>query len=125
MPHPSRLSRRAIRGRSTTVRSEISSLRTLLRYLDAHGLRDPRGAAIEENESAIDAVAKQFADAIGDRERYGTAKTVAMSARDRGVDIGDPAALTAFLDDVREGRVVLDEDLLGRVLAQRGQQRVL
>ena len=105
------------------------TLRTLLRYLDAHGLRDPRGAAVQENESAIDAAAKQFADAIGDRARYGTAKTVAMSARDRGVDIGDPAALTAFLDDVREGRVVLDEDLLGPVLKRQlgrsapGQER--
>ena len=79
------------------------TLRTLLRYLDAHGLRDPRGAAIEENESAIDAVAKEFADAIGDQERYGMAKTVAMSAWDRGVDIGDPEALTAFLGDVRDG----------------------
>src|SRR5271165_7616125 len=95
------------------------TLRTLLRYLDAHGLRDPRGAAVQENETAIDAVAKQFADAIGDRERYGMAKTVAMSARDRGVDIGDPAALTAFLDNVREGRVVLDEDLLGGVLERQ------
>ena len=28
------------------------TLRSLLRYLDAHGLRDPRGAATEENESA-------------------------------------------------------------------------
>ena len=105
------------------------TLRTLLRYLDAHGLRDPRGAAVQENESAIDAAVKQFANAIGDRERYGMAKTVTMSARDRGVDIGDPAALTAFLDDVREGRVVLDEDLLGRVLKRQlgrpapGQER--
>ena len=105
------------------------TLRTLLRYLDAHGLRDPRGAAVQENESAIDAAAKRFADAIGDRERYGMAKTVAMSARDRGVDIGDPAALTAFLDDVGEGRVVLDEDLLGPVLKRQlgrsapGQER--
>ena len=105
------------------------TLRTLLHYLDAHGLRDPRGAVTEENESAIDAVAKQFADAIGDRERYGMAKTVAMSARGRGVEIGDPAALTAFLDDVSEGRVVLDEDLLGRVLERQlgrpapGQER--
>lgn len=49
--------------------------------------------------------------------------------RRRGVDIGDPAALTAFLDNVREGRVVLDEDLLGRVLKRQlgrsapGQER--
>ena len=30
------------------------------------------------------------------------AKTVAMSARDRGVDIGDPAALTALLGDLQD-----------------------
>ena len=105
------------------------TLRTLLRYLDTHGLRDPRGAAIGENESAIDAVAAEFAGAIGDRERYGLAKTVAMSARDRGLDIGDPEALTAFLGDVRDGRLALDEDLLGRVLERQfgrpapGQER--
>ncbi len=105
------------------------TLRTLLRYLAAQGLRDPRGAAVEENESAIDAVAKEFADAIGDQERYGMAKTVAMSARNRGVDIGDPEALTAFLDNVQEGRLVLDQDLLGRALERQlgrpapGQER--
>ena len=105
------------------------TLRTLLRYLDAHGLRDPRGAAVEENESAIDAAAMEFAEAIGDQERYGMAKTVMMSARDRGVDIGDPEALAAFLSDVQEGRLVLDEDLLGRALERQlgrpaaGQER--
>jgi len=107
------------------------TLRTLLRYLDAHGLRDPRGATTEENEEAIDSVAKQFADALGDKDRYGMAKTVAMSAWERGVDIGDPGALTAFLADVRDGRLLLDEDLLGRVLDRQlgrlasGQERKL
>ena len=52
------------------------TLRTLLRYLQAHGLRDPRGAAVEENESAIDAVAKEFAEAIGDQERYGMGRAL-------------------------------------------------
>jgi len=104
-------------------------LRTLLRYLEAHGLRDPRGAAVEENESAIDAVAKDFADAIGDQERYGMTKMVAMSAQDRGVDISDPEALTVFLADVREGRLLLDGDRLGRALMRQfgppaaGQER--
>jgi hypothetical protein len=95
------------------------TLRTLLRYLDAHGLRDPRGAAVEENKSAIDGAAKEFAEAIGDQERYGMAKTVMMSARDRGVDIGDPEALAAFLADVQEGRLVLDEELLERALERQ------
>jgi hypothetical protein len=105
------------------------TLRSLLRYLDAHGLRDPRGAATEENESAIDVAATEFADAIGDQQRYGTAKTVAMSAQVRGVDVGDPVALTGFLNDVQAGRVVLDEDLLARALERQlghpapGQER--
>ena len=79
------------------------TLRTLLRYLDAHGLRDPRGAATGENESAIGAATDEFANAAGDQERYGTAKTVAMSALSRGVDAGDPEALAAFLNDVQAG----------------------
>ncbi|HET9975701.1 MAG TPA: hypothetical protein VFQ68_46275, partial [Streptosporangiaceae bacterium] len=95
------------------------TLRTLLRYLDAHGLRDPRGTAVEENESAIDGAAKEFAEAIGDQERYGMAKTVMMSARDCGVDIGDPEVLAAFLFDVQEGRSVLDEELLERALERQ------
>ena len=105
------------------------TLRSLLRYLDAHGLRDPRGAAAEENESAIDVAAKEFADAIGDQQRYGMAKTVTMSAQAQGVDIGDPVALAGFLNDVQAGRVVLDKDLLGRVLERQlglpspGQER--
>lgn len=105
------------------------TLRSLLRYLDAHGLRDPRGARAEENESAIDVAANEFADAIGDQQRYGLAKTVAMSARAQGVDIGDPVALTGFLDDVQAGRVMLDEGLLGWVLERQlglrspGQER--
>ena len=105
------------------------TLRSLLRYLDAHGLRDPRGAAAVENEPAIDIAAKEFADAIGDQQRYGMAKTVAMSAQVRDLDIGDPVALAGFLNDVQAGRVVLDEGLLGRVLERQlgrpapGQER--
>jgi hypothetical protein len=95
------------------------TLRTLLRYLDAHGLRDPRGSATAENEAAIDAAAKELAGAIRDEDRYGMAKTVAMSARDHGVDIGDPDAVTGFMEDVQAGRVVLDEDLLERAARRR------
>ncbi|MBV9448186.1 MAG: hypothetical protein JO345_20065 [Streptosporangiaceae bacterium] len=107
------------------LRDAPETLRTLLRYLDAHGLRDPRGATVEENEEAIDAVAKEFPDAVEDQDRYGMAKTVVMSARDRGVDIGDPEALTAYLEDFQEGRLTLEEDLLGRVLERQFDRPVL
>ena len=95
------------------------TLRTLLRYLDSHGLRDPRGTATAENEAAIDAAVGEFARAIRDEDRYGMAKTIAMSARDHGVDIGDPDAITGFMEDVQAGRVVLDEDLLERAARRR------
>jgi hypothetical protein len=55
---------------------------------------------------------------IGDQQRYGMAKTV-MSAQAQGVDIGDPVALAAFLNDVQAGRIVLDEGVLGRVLERQ------
>ena len=51
------------------------TLRSLLRFLDATGLRDPRGGVTAENEAAIDTAAKEFAAAIADQERYGRAKT--------------------------------------------------
>jgi hypothetical protein len=98
------------------------TLRTLLGYLNAHGLRDPRGAATAQNEAAIDAAAKELPGAIRDEDRYGMAKTVAMSARDHGADIGDPDAVTGFLEDVQAGRVVLDEDLLERAARRRGDE---
>ena len=95
------------------------TLRTLLRYLDAHGLRDPRGAATTDNESAIDAAAKEYPGALADPGRYGTAKTVVMSALDRGVDISDPQALAGFLNGVQEGRISLDQDLLEQALERQ------
>ncbi len=95
------------------------TLRTLLRYLDAHGLRDPRGAATTDNEAAIDAAEKEYPGALADPGRYGTAKTVVMSAMDRGVDISDPQALAGFLDGVQEGRISLDQDLLEQALERQ------
>ena len=95
------------------------TLRTLLRYLHAHGLRDPRGAARTDNESAIDAAGKEYPGALADPGRYGTAKTVVMSALDRGVDISDPQALAGFLDGVQEGRISLDQDLLEQALERQ------
>src|SRR5438552_13109702 len=70
------------------------TLRSLLRYLEATGLRDPRGAAVAENEAAIDAAAAEFSAAIADPDRYGLAKTMALAA---GLD--NPEAIEAFLQE--------------------------
>jgi hypothetical protein len=75
------------------------TLRSVLRYLDAHGLRDPRGATTAENEVAIDSAAKEFAAAIADRERYGAAKTVALSS-------GTDTVLASFLPGAAQERTM-------------------
>ena len=98
------------------------TLRTLLRYLDANGLRDPRGATTAENEAAIDAAAEEFAVAVGDQERYGVAKLIATGATRQGADIASPAAMEQFLDDIQTGRATLDEDLLGRAIVRQAER---
>jgi hypothetical protein len=55
------------------------TLRTLLRYLGATGLRDPRGATAAENEAAISAATAEFSSAIADPDRYGLATTLALA----------------------------------------------
>ena len=95
------------------------TLRTLLRYLGASGMRDPRGATAEENESAIDTATVEFAIAVGDQERYGVAKLIASAAARQGVDITSPGAMEEFLSDIQTGRATLDEDLLGRALERQ------
>jgi hypothetical protein len=70
------------------------TLRSLLRYLEATGLRDPRGATTAENEAAIDAAAAEFSAAIADPDRYGLAKTMALAAV-----LDKPEAIEAFLQE--------------------------
>jgi hypothetical protein len=98
------------------------TLRTLLGYLQAHGLRDPRGGAAEDNDAAIDAAARELAAAVDDPGRYGPAKFIAMSALRHGIDVSNPTALNAFMRDIQVGRIALDEEAFQRaVMRQAGQ----
>lgn len=85
-----------IPGKATAPPEDLlgapETLRSLLRYLEATGLRDPRGATTAENEAAIDAAAAQFSTAIADPDRYGLAKTMALA-----VGLDQPEAIEAFL----------------------------
>ena len=100
------------------------TLRCVLRYLDATGLRDPRGATNAENEAAIDTAAKEFATAIADQGRYGVAKTMALSAGYGDAGIRLPDGLASFLQGIDEDLPAFDaaglEDLLGRQLMLPG-----
>lgn len=105
-----------------TLLEAPGTLRTLLRYMEAHGLRDPRGATAEDNDAAIDAVAREFADAVGDPGRYGPAKLMAMSALQHGVDISNQAALSSFMGEVQAGRITLDEEAFQRALVRQAER---
>jgi hypothetical protein len=105
------------------------TLRSVLRYLDATGLRDPRGAATVENEAAIGAAAEEFGAAIADQERYGLAKTAVLSAGYGDVGIRLPDVLASFLQASEENLPAFDaarlEELLERqlMLPGLGQER--
>ncbi len=117
-----------IPGKVTAPQEDLlaapETLRSLLRYLDATGLRDPRGAATVENEAAIDAAAKEFAAAIADEERYGVAKTMALSAGYGDAGIRLPDGLASFLQGIDGDLPAFDaaglEDLLERQLMLPG-----
>ena len=117
-----------IPGKVTAPREDLlaapETLRSLLRYLDATGLRDPRGAATAENEAAIDTAAEEFAAAIADQERYGLAKTAVLAGGYGDPGIRLPEDLASFLQGLGEDLPGLDtgrlEDLLARQLKLPG-----
>ncbi|HLI35763.1 MAG TPA: hypothetical protein VKV80_00250 [Streptosporangiaceae bacterium] len=98
------------------------TLRLLLRYLDAAGLTDPRGASTEENERAIDAAAADYPAAMADRQRWGLAKFWATTAAAGGVDITDPGALQRFTERTQRGDVRVDEELLEKIALRHRTQ---
>jgi hypothetical protein len=92
------------------------TLRTMLRYLAATGLRDPRGATVAENEAAIDAAAAEFSAAIADPARYGLAKTMALAA---GLD--KPEAIEAFLQGGPETLPDVDPGVVQAAMARQAR----
>lgn len=92
------------------------TLRALLRYLEATGLRDPRGAATAENDAAIDAAAAKFPAAIADPDRYGLAKTLALAA---GLD--QPETALAFLHGEPSPLPDVDPEVVGAAMARQAR----
>ncbi|WP_329584606.1 hypothetical protein OG500_30145 [Kitasatospora sp. NBC_01250] len=97
-----------------------AGLRTLLSYLCAMGLDDPRGEPLDVLERAIDAVSPMFAEAMADRTRWGMAKFWATTAAEQGVDIFDQVAMERFTERARRGEVPYDEAAL-EAIARRHQ----
>ncbi|GAA3159939.1 hypothetical protein GCM10010466_58460 [Planomonospora alba] len=95
------------------------SLLTLLRYLDACGLRDPRGATMAELERAVAETAAEYPAAMADPTRWGIAKFWAMTALEHGVDLTDGTAFARFRRDLDAGRVDYDQRVLDQLLQRR------
>ncbi|KUL45132.1 hypothetical protein ADL12_04290 [Streptomyces regalis] len=101
------------------------TLRTLLRFLHAAQLADPRGPALEDSLAAVDAVAEEHPAAMADRTRWGLAKFWMMTAAEQGVDVLDGAALQRFADRAQRGEVAYDQQALDAIMERRLTGRAL
>lgn len=95
------------------------TMRTLLRFLHAVQLADPRGPALEDSLAAVDAAAQRYPAAMADRTRWGLAKFWAMTAAEQGVDVLDGAALQRFAERAQRGEVAYDQQALDTVMERR------
>ncbi|MBT2440727.1 hypothetical protein J7E93_11530 [Streptomyces sp. ISL-36] len=95
------------------------TLRTLLRYLHAAQLADPRGPSLQDSLAAVDRVAERYPAAMADRTRWGLAKFWAMTAAEQGVDVRDGEALQRFADRARSGEVAYDQHALDAITERR------
>ncbi|WP_326821029.1 hypothetical protein [Streptosporangium sp. NBC_01756] len=92
------------------------SLLTLLRYLAASGLRDPRGASPAELEAAVAEAAAEYPAALADPVRQGTGKFWAQTALDNGIVLDDERAVARFQRDIDTGRIHFDAEVLDKLL---------
>lgn len=95
------------------------TLRTLLRYLHAAQLADPRGPALQDSLAAVDVAAEQYLAAMADRSRWGLAKFWATTAAEQGVDVRNGAALQRFAERAQRGEAAYDEQALGAIMERR------
>ncbi|MFJ8190049.1 hypothetical protein ACIQ8D_09810 [Streptomyces sp. NPDC096094] len=101
------------------------TLRTLLRYLHAAQLADPRGPSLRDSLAAVDRVAEQHLAAMTDRTRWGLAKFWTMTAAEQGVDVQDGAAFQRFADRAQRGEVACDQQALAAIMERRLTGRAL
>ncbi|MFC7648530.1 hypothetical protein ACFQX6_54895 [Streptosporangium lutulentum] len=99
-----------------TLNAAPESLLTLLRYLAASGLRDPRGASIATLEKAVAEAAVDYPAVLADPLQQGVGKFWTLTALDHGVDLSDSGTLAKFQRDVDAGRVRYDAELLDRLV---------
>ncbi|MEV8609759.1 hypothetical protein AB0383_17815 [Amycolatopsis sp. NPDC051373] len=93
-------------------------LRLLLRYLHATGLADPTGDPLADLEAAVTKAGAEFAAAMADERNFGVSKFWVMNAFRHGIDPADETAMESFVNEVREGRVDYDDEVLSEIAAR-------
>ncbi|PWE11241.1 hypothetical protein DD630_17815 [Streptomyces sp. BSE7F] len=101
------------------------TLGTLLRFLHAAQLADPRGPSLQDSLGAVDRVADRHPAAMTDRTCWGLAKFWAMTAAEQGVDVQDGAAFQRFADRAQRGEVAYDQQALAAIMERRLTGRAL
>jgi len=99
-----------------TLAGAPENLLTLLRYLTAAGLRDPRGASLPELEAAVAEAVAEFPAALADPARQGIGRLWAQTALDNGFVLDDEEDMARFQHDVSSGRIQFDADMVEALL---------
>ncbi|MEU3163073.1 hypothetical protein [Streptosporangium sp. NPDC006930] len=99
-----------------TLAAAPENLLTLLRYLTASGLRDPRGASLAELEAAVAEAEAEFPAALADPARQGIGRLWAQTALDNGFVLDDEKEMARFQRDVSSGRIQFDADVIEALL---------
>jgi hypothetical protein len=67
-------------------------------FLDEEGLLDPGSAPVDRLIDAVTVLAEEFVVAMGDRSKFGLAKSMFAAASDEGVDMTDPGEAQAWME---------------------------
>ena len=89
---------RKVQSDPSLLRDGPGVLMSFLRYLDK--TQQLRGSGLYLLEAELDEVRPQFAPAMQDASRFGMAKSLFASMSADGVELEDPAAIQAWIEDV-------------------------
>ncbi|MDT7726244.1 MAG: hypothetical protein QOI21_2820 [Actinomycetota bacterium] len=99
----------------------LETLEAFLDFLDDSDLLDERSDPITELRDILRELSPEFFTAMRRPENYGMAKFWATKMLESDVDPEDQDAASAFIDQVRAGRIPVDDGVLA-VIAERHQE---
>jgi hypothetical protein len=97
----------------------VPTARAFVSFLFEEDLADARCTEQDELQAALVALTDDFTTAMADESRYGPAKFWVSRMMDAGIDPTDAAAAQRYIDEVRAGRVPVDQRLLDQVMTNQ------